>query len=421
MATERMRILVVSGVIPWPETSGLSIRLSNVLRGLARLGEIDVFVFPGHDRWHVPVIPPDIMAPRVEVVARPPGDFSLGHRVRWLLSGQLPSHFVGRDYRDAQAKFHNWIRPEYDLAWFSHLKTYIPLAGHVRAPTILDYDDLEDRKILEQLAVSNAGDALPRFHAHRLYYAFTRFQAKKNVRLWATLQRQAARAIEAAVVCSEVDRRYLGLPNVHVIPNGYSFQSQPVGRAESGEPPTIVLPGVFRYPPNIDAARHLVTQIAPLVWVQKPTVQVRLVGPADDRVTRLHDPPRVVVTGFVPDIRTELARADVIAVPIRFGGGTRIKVLEAFAHRIPVVATSKGAEGIDGISGRHLLIADTPEAFARACLRLLTDVPYRRSLADEAHTLFTTKYRWDQVQDLIAALGSQIASGHAERSLSAAQ
>ena len=81
----------------------------------------------------------------------------------------------------------------------------------------------------------------------------------------------------------------------------------------------------------------------------------------------------MTVVGQVPDIDTELARADVVLVPIRFGSGTRLKILEAFAHRIPVVSTSLGAEGLDAVDEHHLLIADTPNAIAAACARLLED------------------------------------------------
>lgn len=136
---------------------------------------------------------------------------------------------------------------------------------------------------------------------------------------------------------------------------------------------------------------------------------LRLVGHADEKVQKLHDPPRTVVTGFVRDVRTELALADVIAVPIRCGGGTRIKILEGFAHRIPVVSTSKGAEGIDAAHGREIIIGDTPEAFADGCVRLLTDGQYRCAVIEAAHVLFVEKYRWDRIHGRIASLGEHVA------------
>ncbi|MDR7523071.1 MAG: glycosyltransferase family 4 protein [Armatimonadota bacterium] len=388
----------------------MAIRLANVLRGLARVGDLDVFLVPGQDRWELPVIPPDVPVRRFHVVARPSGSFALPERLVWWLGGRLPSHFVGRDYREVQARFRAWTSERYDVVWFSTLRAYVPLKPVVDAPAIVDFDDLEDRKLIERLTLLNAArdpQAPGGLAAWR--DVLVGMQARKNARLWRDLQRSAARSVEAAVVCSDLDRQYLGAPNVYVVPNGYAFQPHPVGREGVGLPPVIMLPGMFRYPPNADAACWLVGAIAPIVRRRVPHVQVRLVGLANERVQNLHRPPEVIVTGFVPDIRAELARADVIAVPIRYGGGTRIKILEGFAHRIPVVSTSKGAEGIDAVSGRELLIEDTPDAFADACVRLLTEPQSRRVMVEAAHALFREKYLWDRIHGEIARLAEAVA------------
>ena len=160
-----------------------------------------------------------------------------------------------------------------------------------------------------------------------------------------TLHANVARSVEGVVVCSELDRRRLGAENVHVIPNSYAYQHQPLGWPTVGHPPVITFPGVLKYPPNEDGAAWPVREIVPWMRERMPEVQIRLVGTATPEIEKLHDPPGVSVTGLVPDIGTELAIADVVAVPLRYGGGTRIKILEAFAHRIPVVSTTPGAAG----------------------------------------------------------------------------
>jgi glycosyltransferase involved in cell wall biosynthesis len=109
----------------------------------------------------------------------------------------------------------------------------------------------------------------------------------------------------------------------------------------------------------------------------------------------------VVVTGFVPDIVDELRHADIVAVPIFYGGGTRIKILEAFAHRIPVVSTLAGAEGLDVGDKEHLLIADSPEAFADACRCLLENLGLRAHLADRAHEHFRARFEWSALRGRI--------------------
>ena len=98
--------------------------------------------------------------------------------------------------------------------------------------------------------------------------------------------------------------------------------------------------------------------------------------------------------GEVAEVGAELAAADIAVVPIRFGGGTRIKILEAFAYRIPVVSTTVGCEGLDVVDGEHLLIADDPAAFAAACVRLHEDADLRARLVTAAAQLWETRYRW---------------------------
>lgn len=107
----------------------------------------------------------------------------------------------------------------------------------------------------------------------------------------------------------------------------------------------------------------------------------------------------------------QLAAADIAVVPIRFGGGTRIKILEAFAHGLPVVSTTVGCEGLDVIDGQHLLVADDPAAFAAACLRLSEDAELRTRLVTAAAELWKSRYRWTVLSPYIVS-AVQGAQGH---------
>ena len=107
--------------------------------------------------------------------------------------------------------------------------------------------------------------------------------------------------------------------------------------------------------------------------------------------------------GEVADVTAELMAADIVVVPIRFGGGTRIKILEAFAHRIPVVSTTVGCEGLDVVDGEHLLVADDPATFASACIRLHENADLRASLVAAAAELWTNRYRWTVVTPAIVS------------------
>jgi glycosyltransferase involved in cell wall biosynthesis len=107
----------------------------------------------------------------------------------------------------------------------------------------------------------------------------------------------------------------------------------------------------------------------------------------------------------------ELARADVVAVPVRFASGTRVKILEAFAHGVPVVSTVVGAEGLDIRDGHEALLADEPGAFADACCRVLTDLPLRRRLVTNARATFLQRFQADHVEAMVARLALAVAAG----------
>ena len=154
----------------------------------------------------------------------------------------------------------------------------------------------------------------------------------------------------------------------------------------------------------MDAAEWLVGQIVPRLQVKVPGVEIRLVGKSAPGVARLHRPPAVTVVGQVPEMEPELARADIAAVPLRIGSGTRLKILESFAHRVPVVSTSVGADGLDVRDGVHLLLADDAEGFAEACRRLLTDADLRGRLVDAAEELFVERYESTRVREQVQRL-----------------
>ena len=105
--------------------------------------------------------------------------------------------------------------------------------------------------------------------------------------------------------------------------------------------------------------------------------------------------PNVIVTGTVPDVRPWLHNAQLTIVPLRIGGGTRLKIYEAMAAGAPVVSTTIGAEGLDARHGENILIADTPESFASECLRLLKNADERKAMSDTALKLVTDHYSWE--------------------------
>ncbi len=185
----------------------------------------------------------------------------------------------------------------------------------------------------------------------------------------------------------------LGVPAPVVIPNGVDFDRVASVPADRAEPGTLLFTGTLTYPPNAEGALWLGREVLPRLG---PDVRVRIVGrEPPDAVRRLADDPRVTVTGWVDDLGPELARAAVVVAPLRSGGGTKLKVVEALGAGRPVVATPVAAEGIDVRHGEHLLIADSPEGFADAVGRLLDDAPLAARLGAAGRERVRERYDWD--------------------------
>jgi glycosyltransferase involved in cell wall biosynthesis len=150
---------------------------------------------------------------------------------------------------------------------------------------------------------------------------------------------------------------------------------------------------------NADAAQFFVRRILPRIQRVVPDVRTMIVGSNPTQAVReLQDDPSVTVTGTVPTVEPFLREASMSVVPIRFGGGTRIKILESLAHGVPVVSTRVGAEGLEVEDGRHLLLADSAADFADACLRLLRDGAQCAALSREGLKLVQARYDWRVIE-----------------------
>ena len=383
-------------------------RIANVVGALAELGPVDLFALVDRARTEDCTVPGDAPVERVEVAWRPRSRYSGLRRASWLVSGAFPAELFGWDHDAVRRRLRRWAAPHYDLVWYERAGSHFALRDEIAAPAIVDLDDLEDAKILDRLTSNGQvgpGSSLVQHPADLARGAL----ARVNARRWRDLQRSVARSVDKVVVCSQADADRLGVANAVVVANGYDAPGVPLGRASAGQPPALLFAGLLTYPPNVDAARYLVAEVAPRLRERLPDAVVHLVGKADGRVRELHDPPHVLSTGWADDMATELARADVVVVPVRYSSGTRIKILEAFAHRIPVVATGAGVAGLDAVADQHLLVADDPSAFAEACYAVLTDDALRARLVDAAHARFLERYQWSTVRRSVTALAADTA------------
>ena len=163
--------------------------------------------------------------------------------------------------------------------------------------------------------------------------------------------------------------------------------------------------GTLGYYPNEDGLRYFCSCVLPLMRQMAPRVfNVTIVGTgATDGIQQLTHEPEVRLVGAVPDVAPYYRDADAIVVPVRAGGGTRIKVLEAFSYRRPVVSTSIGIEGIDAHDAEHVLLADTADVFAEQCVRLMRDAALAERLTENALSLVRRAYSLEAVARTVAA------------------
>lgn len=204
------------------------------------------------------------------------------------------------------------------------------------------------------------------------------------------------KAYRAVTVVSEQEQKLVrenfgGLREVLVLPNCMNLEDYQDLQVDP-RPDTLIFTGSFRYHTNHEAMQWFVGQVFPLVLEQRPSTQLIITG--DHAGLPLPSLRNVTLAGYVDDIKSLIASSTVALAPLWSGGGTRLKILEAMAIGTPVVATSKGAEGLEAASGEHLFIADDPARFAERVVELLANASLRQSLAQQARQLVHEKYTW---------------------------
>jgi glycosyltransferase involved in cell wall biosynthesis len=408
-----MRILFATDEFPGPLRSGYQIRMGKILETLVSLGDVDLVVAVGGKRSSG-TIPPDLGVVRSTVVTlRRMRGGRLLVSLRWATS-RVPRVLLRSDWSEARRDLRSWLRQPYDLAWFSHRTVYLKLGDLVGAPAIVDLDDLNSA-LLRHRRLADTWMAPSRHYSRSGGVArrLVKFTDRIDERRWERVDSRIAASAAAVVVCSEIDQHRLSASNGVVIPNGYELQGMP--DVPGGDPtadPVLVMIGRLVYEPNLDGAFYFVDRVWPLVLQEVPAAQLRLVGAfrSESDVAWLRAQPGVNVVGEVEHVGPELWSSSLAVVPLRYGGGTRIKILEAFAYRLPVVSTTVGCEGLDLDGGRHLLIADRPEDFASACVRLLRDRELRRALTEAAYELYCARYAWHLIRPSVESLAADVAS-----------
>lgn len=265
--------------------------------------------------------------------------------------------------------------------------------------TVMDVDDVSSRFHRAHAAVTTGA---------------TRLRALWRARIWRRRERLLGERFPHVVVCSEEDCQYLRADcRVHIIPNTFDDSGITIRRTPSAAP-RFGFVGTFEYEPNREGLEWFAVRVWPEVRRILPAAELRIVGRGGRDLLRHRQLPGTALD-YVEDPAEEMATWTAMIVPIRFGGGTRVKIGEAFARRIPVVSTRFGAFGYEVIDGRELLLGDTPSEFANACVRVFREAGLAERLTAQASVLYRRKYASDVVRQRVAALAGEALRSTAAR------
>ncbi len=300
--------------------------------------------------------------------------------------------------------------PAFEVIHFEHLRgaqygvelrRYREQKG-VRIPIIWDSVDCISYLFKQSSAQSHklTSRLITRFELPRTQ-AYERWLVKQfdQVLVTSSKDRKAFQSLLAA----EADSA-----NINVLPNGVDLEYFIPDPGCEREPATLVVSGKMSYHANITMVLRLFSEIMPQIWQQRPDVRVWIVGKDPPKeLQALDDPPRVVVTGSVPDIRPYLRAASVALAPLTYGAGIQNKVLEAMACGTPVVSTPLAMSGLETATGEELIVADNPAEFSQTVLALLDDPLKRQELSKAGRSYVERHHNWDQIAAQLEAIYSR--------------
>lgn len=397
-----MNVLWLAHAIPYPPRAGFLLRSYNLLRELSRRHSVDLVAFI-QEQWLTTTFPS--VPEGLEMCRRSLGEYCSSMtflpidrlRHRWgkpataleaLLTGATytTSWLVSAPARAAIER--TLAGGRHDLVHFDTigLAPYRDLCSGL--PATLTHHNIESHMMLRR--AENAGNAL----AGRYF--------REEGRRLKRFERNVAGRFAAHITCSDLDRQRLHeiVPeaNAVVVPNGvdceyFTSESRPV------RPGSLVFVGTMNWYPNVEAMVYFLREIWPGLKARVPAATLDIAGsnPPESLVQMARSQPDVTVHGHLPDVRPLIDSAALYVCPIRDGGGTKLKILDAFAMKKCVVAHPIACEGIDVTAGKNVVLASTPAEFIREIESLLEDEGRRTELARAARSLVETHYSYREI------------------------
>jgi glycosyltransferase involved in cell wall biosynthesis len=380
-ALRRLRVAFISPVFLFPADAGGKIRTGNILRGLKESGRFDITLLSPATAEQQRKWQGELNRQCDRFVGWQPSP----PRPRWQrvpdLLSSLPINVAADRTPAALAAVEKLLAAEtFDVVVFDFVHAAVLRPAQLKGATVCFTHNVE-AEIFERHAKTAASAPL------RWLW---RSQAAKMRRF----EREALATFTRVVAVSERDAKNFaagGLTTARAIPTGvdldfFSWQAPADGS------PVVVFTGSMDWEANVDGIRFYVEEVWPRVRAQVPNAQLRVVGKNPPAALVQRNVPGVSFTGFVDDVRDHARDAQAFVIPLRVGGGTRIKAFEAMAMGLPVVSTTIGIEGLDVDHGTHFLCADGADELALATLKLLGDGTLRLKLARAARELVESRF-----------------------------
>ena len=397
----RLRVLFITEFLPWPLHTGGRIRTYHILRQVALRHDVTLVTqtvpeaTEGVERlqalgvrlYSLPLRPPTLLRKVLTATA--------------FLASARPYVTVYSHYRQQIARLVRQLAQQasFDIVHFDHLDAavYRPDCG-ANAAVYLDEHNYETS--LLRATRDHTTKPLLRWYLHAQLRKLAHFE---NRMLRAAQGVGVVSTQDAALVTAVAPTTALA-----VIPNGVDLAFFDIPRRPA--PSRVVTIGSLDWLPNLEGVLWFLDNVWPAVQAVRPEATLQIVGRNPPRALLRRSTAQVTVAGSVPDVRTYVTEAAAFVVPLFAGGGTRLKVLEAMAMRVPIVSTNTGIEGIDCADGVQVLVADTAQDFARKLLTLLERPALGERLSRAGRDLVEHHYSWEAIGTQLDAFYRRLAS-----------
>jgi len=396
-----MKILMLTPYLPYPLLSGGQIRTYNLLKKLANKHEVTLFslIKNEEEKKYIPELKK--YCAKVQVFKRTEKPFTLNNIFKTAISSYPFLVIRNHAPQIITAVEEELLSQEYDLI---HAETFymMPHIPKTTIPTILV------EQTIEYLGYESYAKKAPFFLRPILKIDINK------IRHW---EKFYWKACDTLIVMSEEDKKYIGKEigeskKIEVVANGVDTHWFEEIKKKTPKIPTILSVGTFKWLPNVEAVKFLVTKVWPLVKKELPNAQLKIVGnaPTSDVYAYEKNDPSIKVIGRIPDIRDAFATSNILMAPVFSGKGTRYKVLEAMASGTPIVATTTAVEGLEVKNGEHVMTNNTPEGMAKLAVELLNDQEKIKNMAKIGKKFVKDNYDWSLISHKLDMIYQRIGS-----------